>query len=158
MVISLSHCPSLGTFYHPKGSNPQGPRSFSIEWDRNLSHQSMGLLFFEYEYKSLRIRVRLDIAKLNIKPPDRPRLATQPRNRYSTTLLFDFRVSTKWGWDVTPQMILVRDRIAVKAFLTNDDKISASIYSNPLLSKRRRYFAHSQTLTRAKNTVFESDP
>jgi len=118
----------------------------------------MGLLFFEYEYKSLRIRVRLDIAKLNVKPPDRPRLATQPRNRYSTILSSDSRVSTKWKWDVTPRRILVRDRIVVKAFLTSDDQISASIYSNPPSSKRRRYFAHSQTLPRAKNTAIEWDP
>ncbi|KAF8123146.1 RNA dependent RNA polymerase-domain-containing protein [Boletus edulis] len=52
----LTHV-QIGTFYYPKGAGAQDPRSFSIEWDRNLSRKSMGLLFFEYEYKSLRIRI-----------------------------------------------------------------------------------------------------
>lgn len=55
-MISLS---LLGTFYHPKCAHPQAPRSFSVEWAQDLRQRSMGLLFFEYEYKSLRIQVRL---------------------------------------------------------------------------------------------------
>ncbi|KAG8217645.1 RNA dependent RNA polymerase-domain-containing protein [Butyriboletus roseoflavus] len=47
----------IGTFYHPRDARPRDPRSFSIEWDQDLRHRSMGWLFFEYEHKCLRVQI-----------------------------------------------------------------------------------------------------
>ncbi|KAF9227760.1 RdRP-domain-containing protein [Gyrodon lividus] len=47
----------IGTFYRPKNARPQDPRAFSVEWDQDLRQHSLAWLFFEYEYKSLRVRI-----------------------------------------------------------------------------------------------------
>ncbi|KAG9307946.1 RNA dependent RNA polymerase-domain-containing protein [Chiua virens] len=52
----ISHV-QIGTYYHPQGACDKTPRSFSVEWDRDLSERSKGLLFFEYEHKCLRVQL-----------------------------------------------------------------------------------------------------
>lgn len=91
----------------------------------------MGLLFFEYEHKSLRVQVRRATDGLNDQPSNYTRLAIKLRNRHSTMSLFDFRASTKWRWDMTLE-ILVSDCIVVEWFLTKNEQMSALIYSRLL--------------------------
>ncbi|KAH7883307.1 RNA dependent RNA polymerase-domain-containing protein [Phlebopus sp. FC_14] len=47
----------VGTFFRPKNAKPSGPRQFSVEWELDLIRRSLGWLFFEYEYKSLRVQI-----------------------------------------------------------------------------------------------------
>jgi RNA-dependent RNA polymerase len=58
-----------GTFYRPKNALPRDPRAFSVEWDQDLRQDSLAWLFFEYEHKLLRVRVRIIPIELSGSPP-----------------------------------------------------------------------------------------
>ncbi|KAG6336315.1 hypothetical protein ID866_2764 [Astraeus odoratus] len=74
----------IGTFYLPPKALPRDPRAFSVEWEQDLMQKSMARLYFEYDYRQLRIQIG-DSAK--------------EFTRYSVVVKFDRIRKLAIGWD-----------------------------------------------------------